>query len=704
MLDMLLLTIPYDDLVSPPTAPAVLKGIAESHGYKIKAWDTNIDLKNHFCDGDRFDYLSTSTYFTNTSEPTERIEKFYQWVVDFIGRQEFRYLGISVFTLLSHKATFELIPRILKKYPDIKIVLGGKGLSTSPHVSISHKISSIDKISNFDKLIKKNFPQVMQIVGEGEDAIIDLFSGNHSEISEEWNVAKNDKLIYPFSNFDDYRFYDYSGESETGIIQLPVISSKGCVRSCDFCDVGVIFKKFQSKSGTLLAEEMIYLGNKYNIYRFSMTDSIANGNMKSLREMVDKLSKYNDAVSNEKKIQWAANWISRPYGSIKEEFYDALAKSGCSSLVIGAESGSNYVLEKMNKKTNVEGLYFDAEQFNRVGIQFSINNITAHWSERYEDFLQSLDMFIKFGPYFANKTMTSLSVGTGFSVLKGTPADVEFERNGIHTNDENFSLLWWSEKNPALTIKAKLARLLVVYSLVTNYNIPSNYIFVKLTQLLEELKVDDEKVKKFVDEFNRLENIEYCKSIDLVDDPYKFVCNRTIEIYPESTIEIDLVGNACNGSPIFTVSVGDDILFNQEVLGRQSLKLTYKNSLDTRKLKFCMSGKNDLFDTILDDNNNIIEDKNIKFFSIKIDGQDVYNDLHFWFNQTSHYQNDILLPIGTDGLYKNGSIEFELNHVFWVCYLQKCKPVEYLMCKDNTSNAEILEKIDELKAYIKTIT
>ena len=57
-----------------------------------------------------------------------------------------KYLGISVFSIWTHKSVFELCQRIKNKHPDIEIVLGGKGINVIPHLSIRSKLSKLEHL------------------------------------------------------------------------------------------------------------------------------------------------------------------------------------------------------------------------------------------------------------------------------------------------------------------------------------------------------------------------------------------------------------------------------------------------------------------------------------------------------------------------------------------------------------------------------
>lgn len=418
--DMLLVTIPWADLDTPRVAPALLKGIAESHGFSIKTLDLNIDFKYKICDNNDKTYADKQDYFISVADrPDKDIQRFYDLALDVISKEKFVYLGISVFSVYTHRATYELCKALRQRMPTVKIVLGGRGLNVKPHLSINQYLNEQEKRIPFHKIMRNHnlFDEI--IIGDAEDAIIDLFSGQKAEDEITWHVAKSDNLQYPFANFDDYQLDKYAGVN--GRPQLHVISSKGCVRRCDFCDVAFQFKKFKSKDGERMAEEIIHLSEKYNITEFATADSILNGNMKTLKVALQILAEYNGQRPEEKKIKWGGNWICRPRGRVTPDFFDLMYQGGCRHLNVGAEHGSDAVLEAMDKKTNVDGLLYEIEQMHRTGIQCGLNNIVGHWSEKYEDWVDHLNMFVQLGPYFANRTITQLMLGFGFAVLGDTP-------------------------------------------------------------------------------------------------------------------------------------------------------------------------------------------------------------------------------------------------------------------------------------------
>ena len=136
--DILFITLPWWDNVLPPCAAGVLKGIVESHGFSMKLYDSNIDLQYDICGNDLDLYNKLVNYFiTSTSDFQHQnlIDRFYIHVIEKIKRQNTRFLAFSVFSVFTHRATYDILTR-LRPQVNVPIVLGGRGLTTRPNLSI----------------------------------------------------------------------------------------------------------------------------------------------------------------------------------------------------------------------------------------------------------------------------------------------------------------------------------------------------------------------------------------------------------------------------------------------------------------------------------------------------------------------------------------------------------------------------------------
>ena len=665
-IDMLLVNLPWADLQVPYCAPAVLKGIAESAGFKIQTHDFNIDFKFQFCQNDQDRFEELQDYFISIDKThDDLINDYYDHIIDKVNDINPTYLGISVFSIWTHKSVFELCRRIKEKSPNIEIVLGGKGLNVIPHLSIRSNLSSIEHLEIFSKIMMRRKYADHVIVGDAEDGIIDFLRGVRQQDQFVWNDPTDDRLDYPFSNYDDYKLTNYSGID--GRPQLVVISSKGCVRDCDFCDVAAQFSKFRSKDGVRLAEEMIYLANKYNIYELATADSILNGNLKELRKTLDALATYNASVIPKKRLKWGGNWICRPVGVIKSDFFKRMFEAGCVHLNIGAESGSNRVLEAMNKKTTVEGLHYELEQMSQHGVKCGLNHVIAHWSEQEQDYLDHIKMVLELGPRYADDTITHMWIGSGFSLLSDTPADNNKIKNGLVSTTDNFSFLWYTKLNPNLTTKVRAARILTIYKICRYLNIPLQFHYQSLLQLKNRLKETFSSGIEFIDTHIDADNFKPCPTLDIHKN-YKEIVDQILNKPKAIDVSITLKASSCNNDPKLQVSAGDWSINQSFATGIHTFNFTIPAASNNKDLILGMTNKGPN-DTKLNDLGDIIEDKYIEFLDVKIDGVNIFKDPHYWFNVLKHYDGNVELPIGRSGFWGNSSVVIPIDRPIWVSYL-----------------------------------
>ena len=684
--DMLLLILPYSELDVPPCGPAVLKGIAESSGYSIKNIDTNVLFLKNFCNNDPGEYFNKSSYWLglpalfNTNE-------FYQSIYDYICDYKFKYLGISVFSLYTHMATYEFLKYIKDLPRDWEIVVGGKGLTTNPfEVNTTSPFAGIgdNRSMLFYQVLSQEHLYDKVLLGDSEDAIIDLLKGNYIDNLFNKNVPTNNKLTYPYSNFDDYNLVTYRIEG-SGLTQLPVYGSKGCVRACDFCDVAVQFGKFQQKDAQHLADEMVFLAHKYNIYNFASADSIANGNMKSLNEFTEIMANHNKNTTEDKRITWNGNWIARPrkrssiYGS---NFYQQLKDSGCTSLTIGAEAGSDHVLLHMNKKTDVDGLMYELERLDEVGIQSILNMIVGHWSERYEDFLEQLITFVKFGPKFASGSIYAITISP-FSILNDTPSSRNIE---LMYPNKNFTHLHWHPDNPVLTYKEKMARYYCIIEFFQNYGITFNKSSLS-DRTVSQINADMEDARQFFKDKPKGSE----PAVELMSNIINYVDTLVKETYTSSRIQLQLESNAGTDDPIVKITWNSKEIFTGSVppgINHYEFDINYDYTC-SQEFSIQLVNKTK-HDTIFDSQGNIVKDKNIRITQLAIDSVDICSDVGYLYQKTAYCEHDKWLPVSKDGLWANNSkLVVAFDAPFWRHYLK--------------SSADPLNNMDELYNKVLSI-
>lgn len=673
MYDIVLVSVPFTIIQTPPLGIAVLKGAVASEGFSAKTIDLGMELFKA-CDNNQELFDSLQEYFiqpefNENSDVRKNVEQFINHWAHTLANMPCRYIGISVFSYYSHLASYLLCKKINLINPEKKIVVGGPGVSVKilKNMHDNFNLTKLEQILNFGDVLK-NRKLADFIAGDGEQALIDLLRGHASK--SEFQVLDYRKNNYPFANFDDFDLFDYKGQLGRGISQIPIFSSKGCVRNCDFCDVNAVQNRFRFRAGKAIVEEMIYLADRYGIRDFNFLDSLVNGSLKNLLEWITPLAEYNQQ-NPDKKITWSGSWICRPIGQVKEHVYQLLAESGCQALSIGAESGSNDVLMNMDKKTNVEALYFEVEKFVRYDIKFSTLLLIGHWSETWEDFVKTCDMVMKLAQYARTGNYISASYGTGFVVIDDTPATMNTHINHLQAIDYQ---RWWTDLNPGLTAKEKYYRVMLLDQLVRRLKIPPHQdmlpiLYWEIKNILPELSSFFSEKTKNLSSRPQQHAEFYYKNFE------QFFNLLTERNYPAMQqvnniiVELETVLSTDTDAMV-------EIVYNQQILyhaalpdGNQRLEfLNLDGNIKQSNFSIRFFNKTSQ-DTIIDHQGNILKDKYVKLKKFIVNNLDLLLDIEFFYNKLSYTVNQTKSSV-TPGFWLNESklsINFENPFIIWYC-------------------------------------
>lgn len=325
-----------------------------------------------------------------------RLENYYKIILE-VDRYEYEWLGISVFSYEQK----ELALKIGSEFKNV--IYGGAG-------------------------VKQDWPIKPFIVGEGEYSLLEFLNNNLNFPGiNGTSPAQIENLdILPIPDYSDcFEKFDYTTICLTG--------SRGCVRNCTFCDVGLIWPKYKWIDGDILGNQILKLTEKYNISNISFTDSLVNGSMKHFRKMVDVLS------SQPNSIEWAGQFIIRNQKDFPLEYFKKLKKSGCHHLTIGIESGSEKVRKHIRKKFSNNDIDYYLENLIKNKIKIKILLIVGYPTETDSDFNETLNLLDKYKDFAKNGL---LQISPHMMLIdKGVPLDIMyydlFDEYGFKWKNEN---------------------------------------------------------------------------------------------------------------------------------------------------------------------------------------------------------------------------------------------------------------------------
>ena len=423
----------------PPLAPALLKSCLAKDGVESTVLDFNIDFHHWITLDEQHQQLSVwmnTPHYQLDSSVFSKFQVFIESCLQKIKRLDCRVIGISAFSHVSQPFVEDLCYALKLKLPHIHIVLGGSGCS------ISHQQYS----KTWGEIMFENNLVDCVVYGEAEHIIADIFKNKTTGIVSVPQISNDELLEIPIPDFADYQ-WDLYGPIES--IQLPITSTKGCVRKCSFCDVAHLWPKFRYRQGAKVADEIIQIYQKYGIVNFSFTDSLINGGLKPFREMNEQLS-----IRLPNTIHYVGQFICRDQHSMPPNDFALMARGGCTRVSIGIESGSQAVRDHMKKGFSDEDLHYTAEQLLRNGISQSWNIIVGYPTETDDDWHLTIDLIKRYKKY--HQSIKIYPVGV-FQLLGNTPitTDDALEHLAIENLSANGykEYNWVSANNPKNTLR-----------------------------------------------------------------------------------------------------------------------------------------------------------------------------------------------------------------------------------------------------------
>ena len=164
------------------------------------------------------------------------------------------------------------------------------------------------------------------------------------------------------------------------IIYHVLVGDRHCPYRCSFCRISENTKKV--KAPEEIAEEMIELNKRNNAEIFSLVCNEMNPSVSYFNRFLDKLLSY------EKKLYWFC--YLRP-NKLDIDTLMKAKKAGCVLIRYGVETGSQKILNHMNKILFVDEIKQIMVDTSKVGIWNHINIVTGYLHENEKDVEETLD-------------------------------------------------------------------------------------------------------------------------------------------------------------------------------------------------------------------------------------------------------------------------------------------------------------------------
>lgn len=181
---------------------------------------------------------------------------------------------------------------------------------------------------------------------------------------------------------DVERYYTLKGKR-----QLDYISSQGCPFRCAFCaDPFVYDRKWFGLEPARMGEEIAALWQRYRFDDLSFQDETYFTYPKRVEAVADEL------LHRQLPITWAATLRADQCARLGEEAFAKCRASGLRRVLVGVESGSQAMMDRIKKDITLEQVFFTAERCRRHGVAVIFPFIVGFPGETPEGVQASLDV------------------------------------------------------------------------------------------------------------------------------------------------------------------------------------------------------------------------------------------------------------------------------------------------------------------------
>ncbi len=206
------------------------------------------------------------------------------------------------------------------------------------------------------------------------------------------NVMKElDELPFPAWDIIDIEPYRKIWLKTKGYFSLNMATTRGCPFKCNWCAKPIYGNRYNTRSPQNVVTELKLLKEKFDFDHIWYCDDIFGLKPGWVHEFANLLEK--EQLQFKFKIQARADLL------LQEDYIRDLARAGCENIWMGAESGSQKILDAMDKGTRVEQIVEATQILKKNNIHPSFFIQFGYPGETKKDIVKTIDMINNLLPY-----------------------------------------------------------------------------------------------------------------------------------------------------------------------------------------------------------------------------------------------------------------------------------------------------------------
>jgi len=323
---------------------------------------------------------------------------------------------IGMYTNLMTKLNVLRIIRFIKSREELqhtKVILGG------PEVR-NHAVNFLEHGADFI------------VFGEGEQTMLELvqylegtFTGTLTDIEgisyidkekgflqnrERTKLKSVDVLPFPNRYKVNLSLYFDAWKGRHGTSAISVSTMRGCPYSCKWCSRAVYGQSYRRRSPQKVVDEIAYIKEHYNVDSIWFVDDVFTVSHQWLETFTEEITRRNVVMPFE--------CITRA-DRMNEDVIINLKKSGCFRVWIGAESGSQKIIDLMDRRVEVEQVQQMIQLARKHGLQAGTFIMVGYPGETKEDIYATVQ-------HLKNADPDLFTITVAYPI-KGTPLYAEVE-------------------------------------------------------------------------------------------------------------------------------------------------------------------------------------------------------------------------------------------------------------------------------------
>lgn len=291
------------------------------------------------------------------------------------------------------------------------------------------------------------------VIGEGEQSMLELveavekglsphfghipglafrdIDGQITQTAARKHLREVDELPMPNRKKIKLDQYLDTWKTHHGRSSITVSTQRGCPYTCRWCSTAVYGQSYRRRSAKQVAEELKYLKEVYQPDQVWFVDDVFTVSHKWLAAFRDEVIEQDAIVPFE--------CITRAE-RLSEDVLAMLKESGCFRIWIGAESGSQRIIDAMDRRVEAKQVQEMTIRTRQLGIETGTFIMLGYPGETEADIYLTLDHLKQANPDFFTITVAYPIRGTGlFEDIKdkitnepnwfsSTDRDIDFQR------------------------------------------------------------------------------------------------------------------------------------------------------------------------------------------------------------------------------------------------------------------------------------